>query len=225
MEQQKYEEEKKKAMSSCLATLFVLLIIGIVVGSIAYFFSLRKDAPSSEQLDITADMAEPSYQVDSVTISRLIPRFRKSHDDFTGIDYVIPKTAPIYTNQEAFYTYFQIDENNHVSNFRIRVQYTAKEWLFLQKIQFLIKEKEKEKPTRCEFNPIDVKCDNKSDIVWEWFDEPTSVTSPLITSIVNSDSVRMRYVGQQTNKEKALTPSQIQSIKETSELYRAYGGQ
>ncbi|MGV0847398.1 hypothetical protein ACTS9T_12630 [Empedobacter falsenii] len=157
--------------------------------------------------------------INRITISKLKPLFEVSKDEFdpNGLTWCKPKNASKYVNENSIYCYFQLN-NDKASNFRFRLQYLNEDWLFIQKVQFSIDGKP------YEFFPSDVQSDNDTEI-WEWFDENIDVfNEPLIEAIANAKSVKVKLIGRQYFDTKTMSNSQIKSIKNTLELYRAMGG-
>lgn len=155
----------------------------------------------------------------AATIKKLKGKFREKKDDFNSTTWILPTSAPRYSNQNGVYCYFA-KSGLGASGFRFRFQYAADNWLFIEKIQFNIDDR------YFTITP-DMKRDHNTSI-WEWCDVPVSstgdVTEDLIKKISVAKSVKMRLVGMQYYKDKTMSSAQIQSIKDTYEYYKALGG-
>lgn len=158
--------------------------------------------------------------IDSSAITKLTPLFRIKKDEMSAnnLFWYTPRSAPEYTNQNGFYLYFQKTDDK-ASNLRIRLQYNADDWLFIKSIEFLIDGK------NYTYTPENVKRDNDSSGIWEWFDQQAQQSDkPLIHAIVNAKGeAKMKIVGRNYHKIKDITPSQIEGFKNTIDLYTAFG--
>ena len=147
--------------------------------------------------------------------SKLYFNFKK--DDFNGVEWVTPKTAPRYLNKNGIYCYFQSNDGM-ASNFRLRIQYAADDWLFIQSFQFLID------GMTFNYTPNKVERDNKSTI-WEWSDEQvSSFDMSLINALYSAKSAKVRCIGKQYHKDRVLTKNELESIRKALDLYRAMKG-
>lgn len=157
--------------------------------------------------------------IDSIKIKELIPLFSFKKDEFDprGLTWIVPKSAPKYTNQNSLYCYFQKDVDG-VSNFRIRIQYYSEDWLFIRKYQFSIDGK------AYEFIPNNVETDHDSNI-WEWCDEKlTTNTLEIIKALSISKKAKIKFVGRQYHDIRTITKKEIEGIKDALDLYAAMGG-
>ena len=161
-------------------------------------------------------------KIDSVKIKELTKYFVKKKDEFSNskLTWFTPKSAPKFANENGIYCYFQT-ENNIPSNVRFKVQYLAEDWLFFNQIQFSIDGKA--------FSYIPTKTETDSGnggYIWEWFDESvTESDKELIKALSNAKTAKMKLIGKQYYKIKTITNGQINSIKQTLDMYKALGGE
>lgn len=159
--------------------------------------------------------------IDSNKIKETIKYFRIKDDEFSNnnIKWYTPRSAPLYTNRNAFYCYFQT-ENGIPQNLRLRLQYYADDWLFFKKVQFSID------GTAYEFTPMDTETDNgDGGHIWEWFDEHISTTDmDLIIALSKAKSAKYKLIGRQYYDINTVSKAQITSFKQTLDLYQAMGG-
>ena len=159
--------------------------------------------------------------VDSAKIKTLSKFFRITEDEFSNDNkkWYKPRSAPIYTNANGIYCYFQT-ENGIPGNLRFRVQYYSDDWLFFSRVQFSIDGK------AYEYIPSDTETDSgNGGYIWEWFDEPVSGSDKeLINAMVNAKSAKMKLIGRQYHNIKIISKEQIGAFKNTIELYQALGG-
>jgi len=160
-------------------------------------------------------------RIDSAKIEKLVKYFRLNKDEFSNNNLVwyIPRTAPQYANMNGIYCYFQT-ENGMPSNFRFKFQYYAEDWLFFSRIQFSIDGK------AYEYIPSKTETDSgNGGYIWEWFDEPlTDSDKELIYALAYAKSAKMKIIGRQYHKIQEISLEQINSIKNSLELFRAMGG-
>ncbi|MFP9114341.1 hypothetical protein ACLI1A_10390 [Flavobacterium sp. RHBU_3] len=158
---------------------------------------------------------------DNKQISKLKQYFTFKKDEFDpdGKSWATPKSAPYYTNRNALYCYFNLTDST-ASNLRFRLQYVADDWLFIDKVQFLIDGKP------YEYTPCEVKRDNADGDIWEWYDCGVGIMDwELINALSNAKSAKMKLIGHQYHDIRNITPKQILNIKRSVELYKAYGAE
>lgn len=161
-------------------------------------------------------------KIDSVKIKELTKSFSKKKDEFSNNNstWFTPKTAPKFANANGIYCYFQT-ENGIPSNLRFRLQYLANDWLFFDKVQFSIDGK------AYDYVPTKTETDSgNGGYIWEWFDESVNESDKeLINALANAKSAKMKLNGKQYFDVKNISKTQINSIKQTLELYKAMGGE
>lgn len=175
------------------------------------------DKSKKEQQETFAKTAT----IDSAKVKELEKLFRIKVDEFSNNNkkWYKPKSAPIYTNANGLYCYFQT-ENGMPSNLRFRLQYYNDDWLFFSRVQFAIDGK------AYEYIPMDTETDSgNGGYIWEWFDESVSESDKdLINALANAKSAKMKLIGRQYYDTKTISQTQINAIKQTLELYKAMGG-
>ncbi|MCL8009431.1 hypothetical protein M8845_18545 [Gelidibacter japonicus] len=181
--------------------------------------SLKETVDNNKEKDI--ENFKSTVQVDSAKIVELEKFFNSKKDEFdpNALVWHKPKSAPTYTNQNGIYCYFQTN-NGMPSNLRLRMQYHADDWLFIQKVQFSIDDK------AYEFIPRKTETDSgNGGRIWEWFDEGMGKSNTeLLDALANAKSAKMKLIGRQYYKIKPITSNQIRDIKRSLDLYKAMGG-
>lgn len=163
---------------------------------------------------------EKVSQIDSAKIETLLPYFNVVKDEFDpdGRVWYRPKSAPKYINANGIYLYFAVMDDK-VQPLRFKVQYYADDWLFFRKVQFSINGE------AYEFIPFNTETDHNGGKIWEWYDESlTGSDRELIYALANAQTAKMKFIGRQYYDIKTITAKQIESIKQTLELYNAMGG-
>lgn len=181
--------------------------------------SLKETVENNKQKEV--EDFKKTVQVDSTKIKELDKFFTSETDEFdpNALVWHKPKSAPKYTNRNGIYCYFQ-SNNGMPSNLRLRMQYHADDWLFIQKVQFSID------GNAFEFIPRDTETDSgNGGRIWEWFDEGMGKSNTeLLNALANAKSAKMKLIGRQYYKVKTITNNQIRDIKRSLDLYKAMGG-
>jgi hypothetical protein len=181
--------------------------------------SLKETVDGNKEIQI--EKFKNSVQIDSAKIKELDRFFNSEKDEFDSNASVWhkPKSAPKYTNQNGIYCYFK-SNSGMPSNLRLRMQYHADDWLFIQKVQFSID------GNAFEFIPRDTETDSgNGGRIWEWFDEGMGKSNTeLLNALANAKSAKMKLIGRQYYKVKTITNNQIRDIKRSLDLYKAMGG-
>lgn len=139
-----------------------------------------------------------------------LKKFRKKEDEFQGVFFYTESRAPRYVNVNFIYPY--IAKNNEDYSLRLKFQYTAEDWLFIEKGIFLI-DGEKYIVTGNWERDHDSK-------IWEWLDIPVGETEyTLLHKIANSKIAKIRYEGSQYRKDRNITSKEKSIIKKTLEVY------
>lgn len=170
----------------------------------------------------TSDVKNDINNVDSIKVKELIPFFNFKEDEFDpdGKTWIKPKSSPKYIDVNHTYCYF-MKRNNVVSNFRLKIQYYAEDWLFINKYQFSIDGK------AYELIPENPERDHGSGNIWEWSDERINTISEveLIRALAGAKSAKIKYIGSQYHNIRTIPEKQLLNIKRTLELYEAMGGE
>ena len=132
------------------------------------------------------------------------------------IDYdAVEKTAWVYragnVNVNDMGMYLGVKDNNVWP--RLKIRYTADEWLFIDKYKIVADSKE--------FNiyPSKVERDNDHRI-WEWYDwYPSDSDLRMIETISNSGNVIVRHIGSHYNKDRTISDAEKTGMKNILELY------
>lgn len=178
-----------------------------------------KSETNSNQSPAASNEEESS--IDSVRAKELEPLFSKSYDEFTKTEWVTPKSAPKYRNQNGMYAYFAIVDGKP-QNMRLVGQYYADDWLFIKECVLLVNGE------TYSFKPK-TKRDNASGKIWEWFDEPVNrediyVPFAKIVTEGKNGNVKVRFIGRQYQEDRELSAKEIKGIKDAFDYYIALGG-
>ena len=185
---------------------------------LAMILSARQDyILKMEDFKVQAELSAKMEKERLNTIKNSKLYFRFDSDEFNGLTWVIPKSAPRYLNRNGIYCYFQ-SNNDVASNFRLRIQYTADNWLFIRSYQFVID------GFTFSYTPDKVERDNNSTI-WEWSDQQvSSFDMSLINALYSAQNAKIRFVGKQYHKDRVISKKELESIRRAFDLFVAMKG-
>jgi hypothetical protein len=209
----------KSAGIGCLGIIGLFVILSIVL-ALLDIDSSDSDTVLDQPID-SVQLAEQRRIRDSISIAKAeakesaikkLKSFKSNTDEFQGITFHRDPRTPYYTNRNFVYPYIGEKEDKYW--LRLRFQYAADDWLFIDHAIFLI---DGEK-----FVITGVwERDNDADI-WEWLDIPVElVERHILEKIAESKSAKIRYVGSQYHKDRTLTSTEKSVIKKTLEIYDA----
>ncbi len=180
--------------------------------------------PRDSDLDLTVVDTSDSQNLvteskkDNKKAKELAQFFRVKKDEFENVEWITPKSAPIYTNYEALYCYFALNDGN-ACNFRFVFHYVDDDWLFIDCAKFSIDGKV------FDYYPIEVKRDNSDGEIWEWWDQEVSGDDlSLLRAICNSKSAKIKLNGSQYYDVVNITEKQKLNIKRSLDYYESLGG-
>lgn len=150
-------------------------------------------------------------------IAASVSRMRTKVDKIDGVTWYHDRSTPRYANYNSFHLYLGKRANSSPS-IRLRVQYNADDWLFIE--SFLVVAD----GNRFEYGPADFERDNDSEI-WEWYDEPaTSRDLNMIKAVIASRDAVIRFNGRQYRKDRTITSTQKKALQNVLDAYEALGG-
>lgn len=178
----------------------------------------KEDAnPKEAKVDSTKILAEiEKRKADSLaTITREntlkeLGTFKSNTDEFEGTTFYRDPRTPNYTNRNFIYPYIGSKEDNYW--LRLKFQYTASDWLFIDKVRI--------KTDTNQYELIGTfERDNHSEI-WEWSDMQAGYEEQLMLwDMANSKDVTVRYEGRQYHKDRKLTSKEKSVIAKTLDIY------
>jgi len=161
-----------------------------------------------------------SEKADKERLANATKKLRTQFDDVKGITWYYDKSTPQYTNYNSFHIYIGTEKTKRPW-LRFRIQYTADDWLFIQ--SYIIKTDNSTYTIETSYGQVET--DNGSDGIWEWFDVKMDNTKyQIVKDIIDSKSVKLRYNGKQYYKDRHLTNSEKQGLRNVLNAYEALGG-
>jgi hypothetical protein len=149
--------------------------------------------------------------------------FTFKKDEFKDGDFiwVSPKNKPYYPNVNRLYCYFCMVDGVP-QNFRMKIHYTAEDWLFINKWTIKI-----DNGFKFDVTPDgnDEVRDNISDCIWEIYDvSMTAFDQSMLDAISVSKSAKIRLNGSDYYDTKKLTSSEFKYLQLSYKYYRKLGG-
>jgi len=212
--------ETRKIVRYSLITIVLLLFSKCVVGVFSddenKVTSPQTKAELLETQRIEDSMKIEFAKADSIQFSKKLAAvaklktFKVKKDEFSASEFYTDKRAPKYNNINFIYPYIGYNGSNYY--LRLKFQYAAKKWLFINTVK--IKTETNQYTLTGKFER-----DNKSTI-WEWSDMPVNQsTLIMLEDMATSKSILIRYEGRQYQKDRKLTSKEISIIKETLSIY------
>ena len=175
---------------------------------------IKEKEEATQAAKLEAEKAE------KVRLANATKKLRTQYDDVKGITWYYDRSTPQYTNYNSFHIYMG-KEKDGKPWLRFRIQYTADDWLFIQ--SYIIKTDNSSYTIETTYGEVET--DNGSGGIWEWFDVPMDNTKySIIKDIIDSKSVKLRYNGKQYYKDRFLSSTEKQGLKNVLDAYESLGG-
>lgn len=181
---------------------------------------LKDEFPDSllEKLQNEVSFLEQKIAEREKAKKRLV-ELRAKKDEFESITYYQDKSSPKFVNQNGIFLYFTVNKEGQASNLRFRIQYYSTDWLFVEKVVFLIDGE------TFEYASGVWERDNSSEI-WEYNDSRVDLDSYLlIDRLILSKDVKVRFIGRQYHKDMAFSNTQRSAMKRVLEIYQGISGE
>ncbi|MEL6919185.1 MAG: hypothetical protein AAFO99_15825 [Bacteroidota bacterium] len=192
-----------------------LAIVGIFVMFVVIGYFIGDDSNEKLKPEIKADnmeIIEKPMLTDSILNILVSGSFRADKDEFKKISFYYHNLTPKYINKDWVFPYIGKNESNVWMRFKM--QYEDDDWLFINKVQFLIDGE----PT--DFASGSFKRDNNGGRIWEWGDiEVNEVMAIILRSIANSKEAKVRYTGNQYHNDRTITTREKKVMLETLAVY------
>ena len=144
---------------------------------------------------------------------------RQSRDEVEGITWYAHKSSPPGNSRSAIQAY--IGTKNNAPWLRLKITYSAEDWLFVEGYTFNIDGKNE----TLELSYSDRKSDNSGGSTWEWSDLMVDAKLfQMLDRIAQSERTILRYRGKQYYKDRDVTPVEKQAIREVLQAYMVLSG-
>lgn len=153
--------------------------------------------------------------------------FRKEYNEYDKTTYYYHKSSPMNLDADALYCYFYTRDvgskwdRYSAYNFRFRIQYNDDDWLFIEKMQFLINgETVTIDPKKMEREVL-----GHGNGVTEWMDvQPNRDELELIKKLSRAQSAKMKLTGKHFSDERTISAKQTAALKDCIHLYKLMDG-
>lgn len=209
---------KKILKVGCLSIvgIFVLLsVIAIIFGEDQTNSELKSETTPVDSAELVEqkrlkDSLDRIAEVRKEEAIESLKSFHKKSDEFKEASFYRDKRTPNYTNFNFIYPY--IVEKGGKYWLRLKMQYTADDWLFIRKA-ILLADGEKFYITG------NWERDNDTSI-WEWLDISAKDSEiAILKKIANAKSSKVRYEGTKYHDDRTITSKEKDIIKKTLEIY------
>jgi len=143
-----------------------------------------------------------------------LAKLRRKRDKLEHVTFYYDRSSPEYTNANGFFCYIGKNDSSGQPWLRLRVQYYADDWLFIEGFSVY-----------ADGRKIDGRLarwerDHDTDI-WEWMDEQMTPSDiQMIKAIVASKEATLRLSGRQYRKDVPITAKQKQAMRNVLDAYK-----
>jgi len=161
---------------------------------------------------------EERLRKEKLRLANATKKMRKKYDDMNGTTWYHDKSSPQYLNYNGFYAYIG-DTKTSLPWLRLRIQYAADDWLFIEK--YIIKVDGKTY-TLSEEKYGEIEKDNGDGGIWEWLDRSVDEDEyEIIKAVAFGENVKIRFAGKQYQKDKNITSKQKLALRNVLAAYEA----
>jgi len=147
-------------------------------------------------------------------LAAAVQHLRKDVDKLEGVTWYHDKSNSRFTNVNSFRVY--IGERRGFHWLRLRVQYAASDWLFIDSY-FISVDGTKYRPSS-----MDWERDNGGGKIWEWSDTTPSDSDLRMTrAIIASKNATIRFQGSQYYKDRVIPKQEKQALQRVLDAYEA----
>jgi hypothetical protein len=172
------------------------------------------EAKNVEMMRLEAERKQK--QAEERRLAVALSKMSKKVDTIEHITWYRDRSSPKYTNHNAFFLY--IGEQEFGPFLRLRLQYTADDWLFIQSFMVVADGR------RFDYDPVDFKRDHDSEI-WEWYDEnATGRDLEMVKAVIASHNAVVRYIGQYYKRDRTITAAEKAALRNVLDAYKVLGG-
>lgn len=173
------------------------------------------DAKNAEILRLAAEKQQK--QAEERRLAAALSKMKKEVDTIENVTWYQDRSSPRYTNYNGFYIYFGKESGSEPS-LRLRVQYNADDWLFIQSF-FVVADGQ-----RFDYDSVEFKTDSNSEI-WEWYDKNASSSDlKMVTAVAAARNAVIRFNGLQYRRDRTITAAEKAALRNVLDAYKVLGG-
>ncbi len=175
---------------------------------------IKNDAEKTQLIE------KQKKDADKKRLAESTKKMRKQYDEVQEVTWYFDKSSPQYANVNSFYVYIGTKKDS-LPGLRLKIQYTADDWIFINKYIFKVDNKTFEIDT----GDFGVTRDNNGDGIWELYDvELSKENYDLIKAIISSKKTIIRHQGDEHYSDRVITSTEKQGLKNVLDAYEALGG-
>jgi hypothetical protein len=154
-------------------------------------------------------------------LDNALRKMRKKYDKIEGITWYSDRTSPRYLNFNNIQIYIGKRDSGYTW-LVLRIQYTASDWLFIEKYKIHADGK------NFEINPPQfngVKTDHSGGKIWEWY-EITKIKDyiPMLKAVAKAKSATIRHIGKDYWRDRAISIAEKRAIRNVFDAFEVLGG-
>jgi tetratricopeptide (TPR) repeat protein len=209
--------ETKKSINNYLDKAHAAFQENDINAALEYIEKAKSISSGKFLINSIKDIEKEAFSI-KLRFSQALSKMRKKYDDVQEITWYYDKTSPRYTNYNNVAIYIGIKKDSSPW-LRFRIQYTADDWLFINKYIFKIDD------STYEYTPENAVERDNSTTVWEWSDESVeSNIYKIITAVIQSKNCKIRCEGDQYYKDRIITKAEKQALQNVLDAYVVLGG-
>lgn len=188
----------------------------LVASSVSALAKAAKEAELAEARRLEAERVKRVQE--ERRLAAALGRMYQTVDAIENITWYRDRSSPRHENANGFYLYIG-KRSGSDPWLRLRVQYNAEDWLFIQ--SFLVVADGQ----RFEYPEVNFERDHSGGRIWEWYDEPaTSSDLDLVNAIIGSKSAVIRFNGRQYRRDRTITASEKAALRNVLDAYKVLAG-
>lgn len=147
-------------------------------------------------------------------VDEILKGLTRKFDEFDSTAYYQDKATTKYLDVSSFHTFLYRSKNNYVIPY-LKIQYVAEDWLFIKSYQI------KTDTASYLINPIKpIERDHGNGKIWEWYvTELKNNELPMLKDVATSKQVKIRFNGDQYQKERTISTKEKQAVKNVLAVY------
>jgi hypothetical protein len=161
-------------------------------------------------------------KVEAQRLANATSKMRKEYDDVNEFTWYYDKTSPQYVNSRTCFFAYIGKGGNSAPFLRLAIYYVADDWLFIKSYTIKVEDKTYD---ITEDGYGEIKKDNGTGGIWEWLDRKAGKNEyEIIKAVANGNNVKIRFSGKDYYKDRVISSSEKQALKNVLDAYEALGG-
>ncbi len=164
-----------------------------------------------------ADSVAEARRMSRIAAIEDLKGFKSTEDEFSSTAFYSDNRTPKYTSVDFIYPYIGKSGENYF--LRMKMQYSADDWLFIENAQFLV-DGEVVGSISGSWER-----DNSGGQIWEYLDVLAKQKErALMILIANSEVAKVRYNGRQYHNDRTITAKEKAIMRRTLDVFKGLNG-